>query len=328
MNHTAHIMHNWLPYKLAEQDGARCCHWLAMGDVKFEEPFFEHSLSKMKALSQNVKPFRQTGLMELLPSWAQGLETVSPAAFIFHLSRCGSTLVTQSFCIDPENIVLSEVPFFDEILRMPAQEDTDMDAGKDAWLCAAIQFHGQKRTGIEKRSFIKTDCWHIFFYEKLRKLFPQVPFIFLYRDPAEVLRSQQKRRGMQAVPGMIAPELMGLNSHELDFNDFDGYFSQVMEKILERFYQLLEKDPLALPVNYKEGIAAILQQIADFSGYTISEQMTERIRERSRYHAKYPEQVFAEEQKAISTPPQLDRALHWYQLLEEKRMLTALNMQR
>lgn len=323
MNRPQHTLHNWLPYKISKQEDSLCCNWLTMGEVPFDEPFFEHTILRFKALPENVRMFRQYGAMELLPSWAATLDTVTPAAFIFHVSRCGSTLVTQSLCMDKENIVLSEVPLFDEILRLPLQQTDTTDTQINEWLSAAIRFHTQKRTGTEKRAFIKTDCWHVFFYEKLRALFPDVPFIFLYRSPDEVLRSQQKRRGMQAVPGLIEPQLMGLDINKIDYTDFDGYFSQVLEKITEQCYHILCRDKLSLAVNYNEGIGTIMQRIAAFSGYTIDTAIQEKITERSRYHAKYPDQVFAEEQEKISIPPSLEKAMYWYRLLEEKRNLTA-----
>ncbi|MCX6316805.1 MAG: hypothetical protein NTW29_05920 [Bacteroidetes bacterium] len=322
MNQKEQVLHNWLPYKLFFQEGECACHWLYMGAVNPDEPFFEHSLLHMKALPENVKPFRQTSLLDMLPAWSKNLKTATPAAIVFHLSRCGSTLVTQSLCLDPEHIVLSEVPFFDEILRIPYKGHTIADEQLEQWLMAAVDFHAQKRNGTEKRLFIKTDCWHIFFYEKLRKLFPAVPFIFLYRKPDEVLQSQQKRRGMQAVPGLIEPELMGMVKDELDYTQMDDYFSRVMEKILARFYQLVQTDDQVILLNYNQGIEAIMEEIATASGMQMSDEMKEKIKERSRFHAKYPDQVFAEERKPVEISGPLANAMEWYQLLEEKRQIS------
>jgi hypothetical protein len=187
-----------------------------------------------------------------------------------------------------------------------------------------VDFYGQKRSGEEKRLFIKTDCWHIFFYERLRKLFPGIPFVLLYRTPDEVLQSQQKRHGMQAVPGMIEPELMGMDRNSIDYTDFDGYFSQVMERILERFCQVMENDPLTVAVNYNEGISTIIQKISSACGIDITSELKEQMEERSRYHAKYPEAVFVKEKKPVAIPACLDNAMAWYRALEDKRLLNVL----
>lgn len=321
MNHAAAELYNWLPCKLFWQEEDVLCHWLNMGDVKFEEPFFEHTVSRIRALPANVQPFKTVGSVDLLPEWSQGISSVAPTAFIFHLSRCGSTLVTQTLSLDPDNIVLSEAPFLDDLLRLPYKNPGTHIPVTDEWLHAAIKFYGQKRTGTEKRLFIKTDCWHIFFYESLRKLFPGIPFILLYRTPEEVLQSQQKRRGMQAVPDMVEPELMGIKKDSIDYSNFDGYFSQVMERILEQFNRVMEEDPLTLSVNYNEGISTIVQKISTACGYPVAASLLEKIEERSRYHAKYPEDVFVKEKKPESIPAYLQKAMEWYQLLEEKRLL-------
>jgi len=246
---------------------------------------------------------------------------VEPTAFIFHLSRCGSTLVSQLLSLDEQHIVLPEVPFFDELLRshfkIPATDNTRADG----WLTAAVCFYGQQRTGKEKRLFIKTDCWHIFYYERLRKIYPDVPIILLYRSPDEVLRSQQKKRGMQAVPGIVEPEVMGIKQEDINYTDFDHYFSMVMEKILEKFSQIGELDPLALLVNYNEGIIPVVKQLAAHCGMQLEEELLARMNDRSRYHAKFPEQSFAGDELPDNMPGYLDPCMQWYQQLEKQRLL-------
>jgi len=60
-----------------------------------------------------------------------------------------------------------------------------------------------------------------------RRAFPDVPWIFLYREPIEVLVSQMHQRGLQTVPGSIPAQLYGI--------DYDGnaeiYCARVLAKI-------------------------------------------------------------------------------------------------
>jgi hypothetical protein len=315
---------NWIPYKLFHQDGEPFCHWLNMQDKKFDEPFFDETLLHLKALPANTTLFKSVSSLQMVLDWSDDLAAAKPAAIIFHLSRCGSTLVSQLLALDETNIVLPEVPFFDEILRQPFHQPGIDEAITDKWLAAAIKFYGQQRREAEGKIFIKTDCWHIFFYKRLRQLFPGVPFVLLYRSPEEVLQSQQKRRGMQAVPGLVEPELMGLSKEEIDFNDFDGYFSNVMEKILEQFYRVFQNDPLTLLVNYKEGILPVVQKVAAVSGIAISPGLLNKMNERTRYHAKYPDQAFTKDKKPDTIPGCLQPAMDWYRRLEEIRKVSAL----
>lgn len=323
MTIAANVVANWIPYKLFCDNGELFCHWLNLQDKKFEEPFFDETIWQLRALPANVKMFKPVSHLQMVPLWANGLATVKPTAIIFHLSRCGSTLVSQLLTLDDSNIVLPEVPFFDELLRLQYQQPAIETAAADKWLAAAVKFYGQQRNENEKNLFIKTDCWHIFFYKRLRQLFPDVPFVLLYRSPAEVLLSQQKRRGMQAVPGIIEPELMGFIKEEIDHADFDGYFSMVMEKILAKFYEVQQNDPLTLLVNYKEGIVPIIKKLAEVSGIRLPGELLIKMKDRSGYHAKYPDQVFTGEEEPGQFPEYLNKAMDWYRRLEMKREITA-----
>ena len=122
--------------------------------------------------------------MEGLIEFAQDLPTIAPTAFIFHVSRCGSTLLAQLLSLDEQNIVLAEPPIFDEVLREIAFKNTKISEETiNESLKAVVKFLGQKRTGLEKNLFIKLDSWHIFYYYKLRKLYPETHLFFLSDDP-------------------------------------------------------------------------------------------------------------------------------------------------
>ena len=141
-------LEQWVPHKLIIHNGQWLCRWLNVGDTPFSEPFFEDTISKCR--SNGVPPYHSVSHVELLPEWAGNLGSVQPSAFIFHISRCGSTLLSQLLGIQRGNVVLSEVPVFDELLRAQVAPEI---------LKAAIDFYGQKRTGDEQRLFIKTDSW-------------------------------------------------------------------------------------------------------------------------------------------------------------------------
>lgn len=312
---------NCIPYKLYLDKEEACCHWLNTLGKRFEEPFFDETIHRCRAFPENVKKQKCVSAVSLLPEWSEGMNAVQPTAFIFHISRCGSTLLSQLLTLDQKNIVLSEVPFFDELLRLHYQLPGLPVSVADEWLAAALTFYGQQRSGTEQHLFIKTDCWHIFSYERLRKLYPAVPVILLYRSPDEVLRSQQKKRGMQAVPDVIEPEVMGINKEDIRYHDFDHYFCMVMEKILEQFVRVLEKDPLAIPVNYKEGILPIVKKIATHTCIEIADDLLQQMEDRSRYHAKFPEQAFEGDDLPEYYPEYLKTSMNWYQRLEERREL-------
>jgi hypothetical protein len=315
---TAAALQNCIPYHLSVND--LTCRWLDVQDKPFDDPFFDETINARRAFTSNAKRIRCISSLHMLPEWDNTVESIAPTAIIFHVSRCGSTLLSQLLSLDPRHIVLSEVPFFDELLRLQYKTPASDIAQHDKWLQSAVRFYGQKRNGEERHLFIKADCWHIFFYDRLRKLYPNTPIILLYRTPGEVLRSQQKRRGMQSVPGLVEPAVMGLEMGEEHpaLTNLDLYFSLVLEKILEAFYQVAQKDNNCLLVNYKEGMMPVLHKIATHAGVELRPAILEQMQKRTRYHGKYPDQVF-EEEPFTGLHEYLKNSQAWYEKLEVSR---------
>jgi hypothetical protein len=318
-DHISSALKNWVPYRLYQEGGINCCRWLYLGDEKISEPFFEDTVGKRKRLPENSRLTWSVSSIEVLPDWAQHFETVAPTAFIFHISRCGSTLVSQLLALQPSNIVLSEVPFFDELLRS-GNKNNDMPATLPL-LKAAIDLYGARRDDASTQLFIKADSWHVHFYKQLRELYPQTPFILLYRRPDEVIRSQQKNRGMQAIPGLIEPEIFGFDKNEILQLSLDEYMAKVIESYLQTFVKILNENKHALAVNYNEGAISIINKIAAFTGINISEKEMEMMKQRSGFHGKYPGQVFKEAKMEEPVAAYLKKSFELYDEVEKKRLM-------
>jgi hypothetical protein len=73
-----------------------------------------------------------------------------PTGFIFHMSRCGSTLVSQMLASIPDNVVISEAGPIDAVVQAQATlPDLDHDRHAE-WLRGVIGALGQPRTGGER----------------------------------------------------------------------------------------------------------------------------------------------------------------------------------
>jgi hypothetical protein len=301
------LLDKWVPYKLTSWEDHPFCEWLYTGDKEFTEPFFEETIVQCRQLYYRGR--KSVSSVDILPQWSGEIESVPPTAFIFHVSRCGSTLASQLLALDKSNIVLSEVPFFDALLRESISGES---------LKAAIGLYAPAKNN-RKRLFIKTDSWHVFFYKQLRELYPKTPFVLLYRRPDEVMRSQQKRRGMHAIPGLIEPSLFGFENDEVHQMNQDEYLGIVLARYFEAFLNILENDPLALLLNYKEGAVTMVEKIAAITNTPISAEVMEKIKTRSMYHAKYPDQVFAEDALGEPVPVYCRAAYDKYEALEKIR---------
>lgn len=284
----------WIPYKLLPENEQVLFSWLYTGKQAYTDPFFDETIVKCRRYTQNTGKHRSSCTAAMLEEWSMQTDHVEPTAFIFHVSRCGSTLVSQALGMEPGHISLAEVPVFDDILRLGLKDPQYNETTTGKLLKAAIRFYGAKRTGVEQKLFIKTDSWHLLFYRQLRKLYPHTPFIILYRNPAEVLHSNHVRKGIQAVYGLIEPELLGLENINDEQTHPDVYMQLVLEKYYRAIIDIFNNDQQTLLLNYNQGLVGMMQEIAAFTGMPLSAGYMEAIADRGRYNAKYPKEKFAE----------------------------------
>jgi hypothetical protein len=316
--HYSEAIEGWIPIKLFNENGERNCRWLYVGNKHFDEPFFDETISACRQLPQNGHLKRSMSSIDVLPKWAATANSIEPTAFIFHVSRCGSTLLSQMLSLQQSNIVLSEVPFFDDLLRYGKKENCLPQILPI--IKSAINLYSTKRNIDYNHVFIKTDSWHIHFYEELRTLYPTAPFFFLYRKPDEVIQSQQKKRGMQAIPNLIEANVFGFNKEEIATKPLDEYMGMVIESYLQKFYTILQKDKNCFALNYHSGAMAMINTIANKTSLQINEKEYLAMKERAGYHAKFPEQVFSEEKRIEEIPSYLKKSFELYDKIEEIRV--------
>lgn len=316
-NDHPHPLHGWIPYKITVTDGQAECHWIDTCNEQYIEPFFGETIGKIRSIQQRRISRSSISNLQMLEEWAVQIDHIAPTAFIFHVSRCGSTLLSQLLGLSEENISLSEVPIFDEILRLPYKIPEIDEAYASRLLRAAMQFYGQKRTSTEKHLFIKTDSWHVHFHRQLRAMYPETPFIFLYRIPNEVFESHTKQRGMQAVPGLIEPGVFGFAPQNI--LSLDDYLAKVLAGYFSAYLKIVSNEELTLLVNYNEGIMTVIQKITSCIKIPLDDTIKLKMAERTNYHSKHPGQLFSETRET-TFPEFLQEALDLYRQVEQKRL--------
>ncbi|POY35675.1 sulfotransferase family protein [Solitalea longa] len=313
------LIKDWIPVKLKNNG---LFEWLYLGEKRFTEPFFDETIAKCRSLESNSKPVRLSSDFDSLIFQADQVESIAPAAMIFHVSRCGSTLLSQLLSIDEQFISLAEVPLFDDILRSHFKNPSLDYADQQNALKAAIKLMGKKRSMNERSLIVKVDSWHLFFYDTYRKLFPSIPFILLYRSPDEVIRSHQQLRGMQAVPGVIEPEVFGFKPDEVNYTNLDAYLCDVLIRYQQQLHLLIQTDASAHLFNYSEGPLNMMQRVFQLTKQSVSDKVWDEIVQRSSYHSKHPDKKFTEERTEELNIPNLKTAMKLYRELEEIRLST------
>ncbi len=253
---------NWYPKRITWGGGAPSLKWQYVGEREFAEPFYLDTLSRALSDREMDKLYKETPL-SVLDTFAEQPVSNSPDGFIFHMSRCGSTLLANMLRCHPGHLVISEASPLDEILRCQFKDASITSSQREKWFKSMISIIGQQRLRRHKRYFIKFDCWHIAAIPFIRKLFPDTPCLFSYRLPAEVLASHHALEGNQMVPGLIDARWYTQEPAATQAMSHLEYGIWVMEQILEHALMAGKNAPMLL-VNYSELPEGYEQRVAPY----------------------------------------------------------------
>jgi hypothetical protein len=315
----------WVPIRVYWQQDQPMVDWARLGEMLFTNPFFEQTVDR--ALSHPATLlFRRQTAMDALQEYAEDSPGLRPTGFIFHMSRCGSTLISQMLASLPGNLVLSEARPIDTILRGHFRDPTISEEQRVKWLQRMVSALGQARSPEQKHLFIKFDCWHALALPLIQRAFPGVPWVFLYRQPVEVLMSQQNQRGSQMIPGVLDPALFGWTFPEAAGMGLQHYGARVLARICQAALASSEggKDRL---LNYRQLPGAVWPALLRSWGTDCSPAEVEQMFAASRFHAKNPALLFEDDtaaKNARATPEVRETAARWldgiYQELEAQRL--------
>jgi hypothetical protein len=286
----------WVPIRLSWQESSPTIEWCYVGERCFIDPFFNQTIERCMRHPFNLLFRRQTSL-ETLGEWQRARPGLRPTGFIFHMSRCGSTLVSQMLASFRQNLVVSEAGPIDSVLRSKNRDSKITDDMRVSWLRAMVSALGQKRSGQEEHFFIKFDSWNTLNLDVIEQAFPGVPSIFLYRDPIEVMVSQLKRSGAHMVPGVIEPELFGLDASGLTQMQSEEYCARVLSSVCRAALEHKGDNPLIL-INYRRLPEVMWTSIVDFFRMNYTAADIERMKYIAQFDAKNPSLNFSDDSAA------------------------------
>jgi len=278
----------WLPVDAVIDRGRPAIEWMDIRDVTFNEPFFHETIERVKTNSAAQSVVTD---LDFLLQMEKICESVEPAGFIFHTSRCGSTLLANACRALNGSIVISEAPVLDK-LASRFFTDAEPNSTKELiyMLClkAAVTALGQRQTGIVNRYFIKFACSTTLQMHRIRRVWPNVPFVFLYRDPIEVIVSnlrstpewmkpQSNPKTAAAIVGVEVCELENLTPEEFCARSVGRFLAQALASV----------DGQTKLVNYEELTSPDgLVKVVRFFGIQPAATEIDAIREVSRLYSK------------------------------------------
>ena len=279
----------WLPIRLYWQHGQPRLDWCYLGERRLVEPFFEQTIDACMRHPFNVLFRHQTPPAALAALHARD-PGLPPAGFIFHMSRCGSTLVSQMLAALSHTIVVAEAGPIDGVLRANLHDPTISDEQRISWLRWIVSAYGRQRRVEERHYLIKFDCWHTLDLPLIRRAFPTVPWIFVYRDPVEVLVSHARMPGSQMVPGLVDPRVFGFDPASVFEMSQTEYRARLLGRICRAVVEYRPEQRFLIP--YHALPEAMWEQLLDFFRIAHSTLDIKQMQQVARFHAKSPRQPF------------------------------------
>lgn len=286
----------WVPFRLYWQAGEPGVEWVYMGSDRFSEPFFEDTIY-FEVQTPFNSLFRFRTPIGALADWHAVSPGLKPAGFIFHLSRCGSTLVTRMLASLPQNLVLSEPGLLDRALRSHERAPEAPPAQRVMWLQWLVSALGQPRTGLEKRLFIKFDPRNIVDFPLLRLAFPDVPWVFVYRDPVEVMVSNLRSPSLLVTRGILGPDFLNFDGSLVAGMDDGEYAARVLGIVAETAAQHAVTAG-GKPIEYSQLPDIVWGDLRRHFGIEFTPQEVDQLKQVATFDAKKPERRFENDTEA------------------------------
>ncbi len=320
----------WLPVDAVVVDGRPGLWWMDMSDVTLTEPFFQQTVERAKA-ENNQRGERFTEF-DVLLQLEKLLESTPPTGFIFHSSRCGSTLVSNACRAITNSIVISEANAIDKLVARfitDAPEGSVKESIYSVFLRGVVHALGQRRSGSEQHLFVKFACCSVAQIERIKRIWPRVPWVFLYRDPVETIVSNltsippwlvdEDRRVLASITGTSPTEVAEMRLEELCARTIGSLFSIAHRATGDN----------SMLVNYNQLSVPVISSLLRFFKVSLSADEMSAIERGSRVYSKeasatraFVADSEAKNQRASDLTRQM--AETWagepYRLLEQKRV--------
>lgn len=225
--------------------------WADIGDHPFREWQFMYTIQSLARSGQIGEAF--TTDFSILQDDRILADPIGPSGFVFHISRCGSTLTAKALARSPRHVVINQggplqrgfwATITGDFAREAEPSPQNLKALRNLVLAMT-----RRRRPEQTHSFVKFISWNTLYMDFVAQAFPQVPALFLYRDPVEVIASvlRETTAILWAKGKRQAGFLTGLDWRETAQMDDVTYLAICFA----RYLQLAERAPCGVSlVNY------------------------------------------------------------------------------
>lgn len=312
----------WLPVDAVVVEGRPGLVWMEMSGLGLTEPFFQQTVERARR-ENRAERFTE---FDVLLQTEKELDSVEPTGFIFHSSRCGSTLVANACRAVSNSIVLSEANAIDKLI---ARFITDAgnpvkESLYSVFLRGVVHALAQRRTRKERHLFIKFACCSFAQLERIKRIWPNVPWLFLYRDPVETIVSNLR----DVPPWLIDNDRRVLSSIIGNANEMslEELCARTIGSLYSTAYKLANANSMLL--NYNQLSVPVIASVLNFFNVSLSSEELETIARTSKVYSKevsgtraFVDDVDAKQKLASNLVREMSE--RWagepYRLLEQKR---------
>ena len=254
----------WCPVDAVIAEDQPAIEWMDLHGIDFREPFFNETLARI----ESEKRGRVLTTFDALLQFEKICDGLSPSGFILHSSRCGSTLVANACRAVKDSIVIAEAPVIDKLITRFFTDGLSGSAKELLYkllLRATVTALGQRVKGDESHYFVKLACTSTLQIHRLRCIWPEVPFVFLYRDPVETIvsnllsipewmRAEVNPAAAAAIVGVDEEHVTSLGAEEYCARSLGRFFASVDANFDSRMkllnYEQLSFDSLVAILNF------------------------------------------------------------------------------
>ena len=193
---------------------------------------------------------------------------VDPSVFIFHVSRCGSTLLTRALAQSRNNLVYGEPVVINQLWHhflgdKPATLTSPFNQQETTLFTNLLRALGRKRLDSHTHYAIKFSSLYCLIMDQISKLYPQTPILFIYRDPIEVLVSVSQKNYGFVDDHQSELSQAAINSNAPVNDSKDAYSAKLLE--IKMQHAIRSTHPKLHYLNYsqltKENLPKILETI-------------------------------------------------------------------
>jgi hypothetical protein len=232
-----------LPVAVGLEPAPGLVRWMDITAEDLRDPFFAQTVMRLKNLR---RPTGESDIASLIDH-SRAYPPTRPRGLIFHVSRCGSTIISNALRVCDDVIALSEAQPFTHLLtpKTPVKPDYQR-----LLLRSLARVFSVDENGLKRRLILKLNSWNTTSIRTARRIWPDTPFVLSIRNPVEIMVSNlTESPGWKNVPD-------GMGSEE--------YFARVLGRYFKSALEALDGNIVV--IDYASLDSSTMRRVAAFMG--------------------------------------------------------------